>query len=149
MCSVEAWSPSKKQELTRKLLGGKGRISACGKQRRAGAPVRAGRLGGGIGGKLRAAAASPGMRGVGPGPSPLGIRGREPGEEPGATWGAGERMLREPSITDPAEKRGQKGQEKGTAGGCEVFRGGGSRDAVGRRGRERRGEPRQGKRTEG
>ena len=29
------------------------------------------------------------MRGVGPGPSPLGIRDREPGEEPGATWGAG------------------------------------------------------------
>ena len=58
-------------------------------------------------------------------------------------------MLREPSIKDPTEKTGHKGHEKGIAGGCDVFWGQESRDAVGVRGRERRGEPRQGKRTEG
>lgn len=48
------------------------------------------------------------------------------------------------------ERTGQeKGQEKGAAGGCGVFRVEASGDKIGLRGQERRGEPTQGKHTEG
>ena len=112
-----------------------------------GAPVKAGRLGGGIWGET--GAESPGMRGVGPGPSLLGIRDRERGGGTGSNpEGGGEDAPGTIHQGPHREHRTQRAGE-GDRGGLRSTLGQESRDAVGVRGRERRGEPRQGKRTEG
>lgn len=116
-----------------------------------GAPVKAGRRGGwGLGLGRGTGAESLGMRGVGPGPSDEPVLGDlGPRKNRAATSRGAGSMHGEPSIKHPTVKRGHKGQEKGAAGGCGVFRGEASGDKIGLRGQERRGEPTQGKHTEG
>lgn len=128
-----------------------------------GAPVKAGRLGGGIWGET--GAESPGMRGVGPGPSLLGIRDRERGggtgsnpegggeDAPGTIHqgphrehrtqraGEGDRGgLR--STLGPRKQRRSRGKGKGEARGAEA-------GETHRRVRLEGPEPRSGQRREG